>query len=97
MDVISPQQAADLLGVAETTVDNLVQEGTLPVRREGEVYALQEGDVLNYRNLRRERQYDFIAETSDPDAEAQRPETVREQLRRARRAAAEQRAEREGL
>jgi hypothetical protein len=47
-------------------------------------------DVLSYREKRRKRQYDALAATADIDHDGV-PETIREQLREARRAAAARR------
>ncbi|ONM46457.1 helix-turn-helix domain-containing protein [Nocardia donostiensis] len=88
---LTSQQAADLLGVSRPTVKRLIEKGELPAERIGTRHRLLLDDVLKYREVRRQRQYAFLAETSvDLDAEED-PSVIQQQLREARRAAAERR------
>ncbi|RDI65701.1 helix-turn-helix domain-containing protein [Nocardia pseudobrasiliensis] len=88
---LTSQQAADLLGVSRPTVIRLIDRGDLPAERVGNRHRLRLDDVLVYREARRNRQYEALAETAvDIDAEDD-PEEIREQLRQARRIMAERR------
>lgn len=82
---LTSQQAADVLGVSRPTVIRLIDKGELPAERIGTRHRLRLDDVLHYRAIRRERQYDFLAATAiDIDAEDD-PAVVQEQLRQVRR------------
>ncbi|MFH5212261.1 helix-turn-helix domain-containing protein [Antrihabitans sp. NCIMB 15449] len=88
---LTTQQAADLLGVSRPTVVRLITEGHLPAERVGNRHRLLLDNVLVYREARRQRQYDALAETAvDIDTEDD-PATIREQLREAREAVARRR------
>ena len=88
---LTTQQAADLLGVSRPTVVRLITTGALPAERIGNRHRLLLDDVLAYREERRTRQYEALAATAiEVDADDD-PETVRRQLREARRSVAEQR------
>ncbi|MBJ8341038.1 helix-turn-helix domain-containing protein [Antrihabitans sp. YC3-6] len=88
---LTTQQAADLLGVSRPTVVRLITEGHLPAERVGNRHRILLDNVLVYRDARRQRQYDALAETSvDIDTEDD-PATIREQLREAREAVARRR------
>ena len=66
-ELVTTQQAADLLGVSRPTVVRLIEAGELPakvVRRHRRIRLV---DVLEFQRLRRERQLDAIAATSDLD------------------------------
>ncbi|MGV9711478.1 helix-turn-helix domain-containing protein [Gordonia sp. NPDC003424] len=83
--VLTTQQAADLLGVSRPTVVRLITNGDLPADRVGNRHKLLLDDVLSYREARRQRQYEAIADTAvDIDADDS-PETVRAALKRARK------------
>src|ERR1700758_889350 len=88
---LTTQQAADLLGVSRPTVVRLINDNVLPAERIGNRHRLLLDDVLVYRELRRNRQYEALAATAvDIDAEDDL-EVVRERLREARRVVAERR------
>ncbi|MEZ0367260.1 helix-turn-helix domain-containing protein [Mycobacterium sp. pUA109] len=87
---LTTQQAADLLGVSRPTIVRLINDHTLPAERIGNRHRLLLDDVLSYREQRRNRQYDVLAATADIDSNDD-PETVRKQLREARRAVAARR------
>jgi excisionase family DNA binding protein len=85
---LTTQQAADLLGVSRPTVVRLVDSGELSAERHGNRRRLPLGDVLAYRERRRQRQYAMLAATAvDIDAEDD-PAEVIERLREARKAVA---------
>jgi excisionase family DNA binding protein len=87
---LTTQQAADLLGVSRPTVVRLINDNVLPAERIGNRHRLLLDDVLSYREERRKRQYDALAATTDIDGNDD-PETIRQQLREARRAVAARR------
>jgi hypothetical protein len=68
----------------------LINDNVLPAERIGNRHRLQLDDVLSYREERRQRQYDALAATADIDHDDD-PETIRKQLREARRAVATRR------
>jgi excisionase family DNA binding protein len=86
---LTTQQAADLLGVSRPTVVRLINDNLLPAERIGNRHRLLL-DELSYREERRKRQYDALAATADIDRDDD-PETIRKQLREARRAVAARR------
>ena len=87
---LTTQQAADLLGVSRPTIVRLINDNVLPAERIGNRHRLLLDDVLSYREERRQRQYDALAATADIDHDDD-PETIRKQLREARRAVAARR------
>ena len=88
---LTTQQAADLLGVSRPTVVRLINDNVLPAERIGNRHRLLLDDVLSYREERRKRQYNALAATADIDSNDD-PETIRKQLREARRAVAARRS-----
>jgi excisionase family DNA binding protein len=88
---LTTQQAADLLGVSRPTVVRLINDNVLPAERIGNRHRLLLDNVLSYREERRKRQYDALATTADIDSNDD-PETIRKQLRQARRAVAGRRS-----
>lgn len=91
--LLTTQQAADLLGVSRPTVVKLIDEGTLlgdtPGKRRRMVKL---DDLLEYRARRREAQYRALLETSlDYDEDPESPEVVEERFRRVRAEVAEER------
>lgn len=62
--VLTTQQAADLLGVSRPTVIKLITDGRLPAERVSSRRTLRLTDVLDFRERRRQEQYDAIADTS---------------------------------
>jgi excisionase family DNA binding protein len=87
---LTTQQTADLLGVSRPTVVRLINDNVLPAERIGTRHRLLLDDVLSYREERRKRQYDALAATADIDRDDD-PETIRKQLREARRTVAARR------
>jgi len=82
---LTTQQAADLLGVSRPTVVRLIDQGELPAERIGTRRKVLLRELLDYREARRQRQYDAIAATGvELDAEDD-PAAVQEQLRAIRR------------
>lgn len=93
---LTTQQAADLLGVSRPTVVRLIDTNELPAERNGSRRRVLLEDVLEYRRLRRQRQYDALAATSVDLADEDDPEAVRAQLREARKEVARRRLEQAG-
>ncbi|WP_433163729.1 helix-turn-helix domain-containing protein [Kribbella sp. CA-247076] len=88
---LTTQQAADLLGVSRPTVVRLIDQGDLPAERIGTRRKVLLRELLEYRDRRRQRQYDAIAATGvDLDAEDD-PVAVQEQLRAIRKELADRR------
>ena len=87
---LTTQQAADLLGVSRPTVVRLINDNVMPAERIGNRHRLLLDDVLSYREERRKRQYNALAATADIDSNDV-PDTIRKQLREARRALAARR------
>ena len=88
---LTTQQAADLLGVSRPTVVRLITTGALPAERIGNRHRLLLDDILAYRKERRTRQYEALAATAIEVDINDDPETVRQQLREARRSVADRR------
>lgn len=91
---LTTQQAADLLGVSRPTVVRLITDGVLPAERIGNRHRLLLDDVLAYRDARRIRQYEALAATGVDIDSGDDPETIRQQLREARRVVTERRRSR---
>jgi excisionase family DNA binding protein len=88
---LTTQQAADLLGVSRPTVVRLIDQGELPSERIGSRRKVLLRELLDYRERRRQRQYDAITATGvELDAEDD-PTAVQEQLRAVRKQLANQR------
>ncbi|MEN2745009.1 helix-turn-helix domain-containing protein [Sinomonas halotolerans] len=83
---LTTQQAADLLGVSRPTLIRLLAGGALPYERVGSHRRLQLRDLLDYREKRRQEQYDALAATSVELEEEEGLEAMLERLREARRA-----------
>ncbi|MGJ9414251.1 helix-turn-helix domain-containing protein [Aeromicrobium sp. CF4.19] len=94
--LLTTQQAADLLGVSRPTVVKLIDAGELPADTPGKrrrVVKLH--DLLEYRRRRRDAQYRALLETSDDYAEVlEDAETAEERFRRIRAEIAAERRER---
>jgi excisionase family DNA binding protein len=91
--LLTTQQAADLLGVSRPTVVKLIDEGLLPGEVSGQRRRLVKlDDLLQYRERRREQQYDALMDTAaNYDEDLDDPEVLEERLRRVRTHAAERR------
>ncbi len=89
--VLTTQQAADLLGISRPTLIKALDEGQLPYTRSGTHRRITLADVLEYRERRRQAQYaaiDALSVTIDERSDIDR--TLAE-LRQARKAVAAKR------
>ncbi|WP_344159621.1 helix-turn-helix domain-containing protein [Kribbella yunnanensis] len=91
MPMMTTQQAADLLGVSRPTVIRLIDAGELDCDRIGSRRKIPLRSLLAYRELRRQRQYQAIADTSVDVSEDEDPAVVAERLKRIRKQRAEER------
>jgi len=80
---LTTSQVADLLGVTRPTVVKWLESGAIPYTRVGTHRKVALLDALRYREIRRERQYRFIADTQREDEES--PQELAEELRNIRR------------
>lgn len=87
---LTTQQAADLLGLSRPTVVKLIESGQLPCERIGQHRKVRLRDVLEYRQRRRQEQYDALL-SSEVDLDEEDPQAVLDELREARRVVAERR------
>lgn len=84
--LLTTQQAADLIGVSRPTVVKLIEAGELPAETAGTRRRMVKlHDLLAYRERRRDAQYRALLETSGDYAEdPEDPETAEERFRRIR-------------
>ncbi|MCI9889381.1 helix-turn-helix domain-containing protein [Micrococcales bacterium 31B] len=95
--VLTTQQAADLLGISRPTLIKALDEGQLPYTRSGTHRRITLTDVLDYRDRRRQAQYAAIDALSVDVDETTDIDQALADLRRARRAeAAKRRASKAG-
>lgn len=62
--ILTTQQAAEILGVSRPTVIKFIEEGRLAAERVSNRRTLRLTDVLQFRETRRQEQYDAIAASS---------------------------------
>jgi len=91
MPKLTTQQVADLLGVSRPTVVRLIDNGELASERIGNRRKVLLKDALTYRDARRQRQYQAIADTSVDVSEDEDAAVVNDRLKRIRKQRAEQR------
>lgn len=89
--VLTTQQAADLLGISRPTLIKALDEGRLPYTRSGTHRRIALTDVLEYREQRRQAQYAAINALSVDVDETHDIDQTLTDLRRARKAVAAKR------
>lgn len=82
--VLTTQQAAELLGISRPTLIRMLDAGRIPYQQAGTHRRLFLEDVLQYREERREAQYKFLADTALSSDDEEDIETVLNRLRRIR-------------
>lgn len=89
--LLTTQQAADMLGVSRPTVIAIIDRGELPHEKVGTHRRIRMSDLLDYRERRRARQFELLAEMqSDLDDDVDGLDVER-QLRDVRKRVAEAR------
>lgn len=82
--VLTTQQAAELLGISRPTLIRILDAGRIPYQQVGTHRRLLLEDVLHYREERREAQYKFLADTALSLDDEEDIDTVLARLRRVR-------------
>lgn len=97
--MLTTQQAADLLGVSRPTVVKMIDQGDLPAETPGtRRRMIKLDDLLAYRARRREAQYRALLESAVDDYGLEEgPDMIVEDLRRARAEVAARRRTRAAL
>lgn len=83
---LTTQQAADLLGVSRPTLVKLLDDTAIPYERVGSHRRVQLRDVLDFRERRRQQQYDMLAATTAEFDGDEGLDLTLKRLREARRA-----------
>lgn len=92
--MLTTQQAADLLGVSRPTLTAIIDRGELAHEKVGTHRRVRVSDLLDYRERRRSRQFEVLAEMqADLDDEAS-PSEIEQQLRTVRQQVAASRSAR---
>ncbi|AXK45929.1 helix-turn-helix domain-containing protein [Brachybacterium saurashtrense] len=89
--VLTTQQAADLLGISRPTLIKALDEGQLPYTRSGTHRRIALTDVLDYRERRRRAQYAAIDALSADVDEASDIDQALADMRRSRKTVAAKR------
>ncbi|MEG9224632.1 helix-turn-helix domain-containing protein [Aeromicrobium sp. Sec7.5] len=83
--VLTTQQAADLLGVSRPTVVKLLDAGQIPYETPGKRRRLVKlDDVLAYRAVRREAQYQALMDTAADYDDTESSEVIASRLKKVR-------------
>lgn len=83
--LLTTQQAAELLGVSRPTVVRLIEDGVLPAETPGKRRRMVKlDDLLAYRARKREEQYRALLETSTDYDEPEDPDELEARFRRVR-------------
>ena len=94
---LTTQQAADLLGISRPTFVKLLDDQKLPFERVGTHRRVLLIDVMNFRNRRRQEQYDALEEMRATLDDETPVEEILEKARQSRRVLGAQRRARAGV
>ena len=95
--MLTTQQAADLLGISRPTVTAIIDRGELQHEMVGTHRRVRLGDVLDYRDRRRERQRALLAEMQAELDDDRAATDVERQLRDIRKRVAARRRTRQAM